>query len=276
MSSKDVREYYKTVGWASDKNGCFVDTLVNENLQSAASDYNSRTRRRVLTELLEQPGNKFERLLDCASGPVQYPEYVEYSSGYNARYCVDFSPEALKYAELNLKAAGQDNCKYICNDFLVEPFEEDSFDSAVSLHTLYHVDKDQQEQFVDKLISCVRSSGRVIVVYSNPYSLRNCVAAPYNILRSIASAAKKKLFRHKKAGSQFYFGRHSIGWWRRFQKQGTVAIKSYRFLTPQLEKLLIPDGPFGRRIYRWLFELESKPFSRYFSDYYMVVITKRP
>jgi len=274
MTNKNVNEYYKTAGWTTGKNGHFIDTLVNENLQSAAVSYNSRTRRRVLSELLEQPGNRFERLLDCASGPVQYPEYVEYSSRYKARYCVDFSPEALKHAQLNLSAAGQNNCEFICNDFLVQPFEENFFDSAVSLHTLYHVNKKQQEEFVSKLISCVKPNGKIIVVYSNPYSLRICIAAPYSYLINIASFVKKKLFGNKKSGNQFYFGRHSIGWWKRFQKKGDVVIKPYRFFAPQLEKLLIPDSRFGCSIYDFLFSLESKTISKYFCDYYMVVITK--
>ena len=109
MTDKNVAEYYKKIGWSTDSQGRFIDTLVNENLQEIAINYNSHTRRRVLLELLEQPKDRFDRLLDCASGPVQYPEYVEYSSRYQARYCVDFSAEALKHAELNLKKSGQNN-----------------------------------------------------------------------------------------------------------------------------------------------------------------------
>lgn len=275
MTNKNVNEYYKSEGWATDENGYFIDTLVNENLQNAAVNYNSQTRRRVLSELLDQPGNRFEKLLDCASGPVQYPEYVEYSARYKVRYCLDFSPEALKYAELNLRAAGQNNCEFICNDFLVQPFEENFFDSAVSLHTLYHVNKQQQEEFVRKLISCVKPNGKIIVVYSNPYSLRSCIAAPYNLLVGLASFVKNKLFLNKKSGNQFYFARHNIGWWKRFEKKGNVVIKSYRFLNPKVEKSLIPDSQLGFLFYKFLFYLETKAISKYLCEYYIVIITKK-
>ena len=275
MTDKNIYEYYKTTGWTTDTNGHFVDTIVNENLQSAAENYNSRTRQRVHSELLQQQGNRFEKLLDCASGPVQYPEYVEYSSHYKARYCVDFSDEALKHAELNLMAAGQYNCEFICNDFLVQSFEENFFDSAVSLHTLYHINKMQQEVFVNKLLKHVKPGGKIIIVYSNPYSLRSCIVAPINLIIKMASFAKKLIAGDKKARTRFYFERFNIGWWRRFREKGSVVIKSYRFFTPQLENRLIPDKPFSCSIYNFLFYLESKTMSKYLSDYYMVIITKK-
>lgn len=272
--NKDVREYYKETGWAANDKGQFVDTLVNENLQNAVGRYNSQTRRRVLLELMDQPGCEYGKILDCASGPVQYPEYIEYSAAYQSRYCVDFSKEALKHAEANLTQAGQNACKFICSDFLEELFPDNFFDSAISLHTLYHVDKDRQEDFVRKLIDCVKPGTKVVVVYSNPFSLRACLALPLDFCIKIARFFKRRVFRVKVADDVFYFGRHPLGWWQRFSDSGSVEIKSYRFLTPAMEKMLIPDNRVGSYIYDKLFKFESMPVSKYFSDYYMVVIRK--
>jgi SAM-dependent methyltransferase len=255
--------------------GQFVDTLVNENLQIASERYNSKTRRRVLLELIDQPVCEYGRILDCASGPVQYPEYVEYSGGYKSRYCVDFSAEALKHAEANLAKAGQNNCRFICNDFFEEPFEKDFFDSAISLHTLYHVDKVRQEDFVKKLLECTKPGMKVVIVYSNPFSLRACLALPIDVAISLGRFVKRNIFGKRAAENTFYFRRHPIGWWKRFSNIGTVKIKSYRFLTPAVEKMMIPNNRIGSFIYNMLFKFESTSLSKYFSDYYMVILIKK-
>jgi ubiquinone/menaquinone biosynthesis C-methylase UbiE len=270
---KDVREYYKKTGWALNDKGEFVDTLVNENLQNVVGRYNSKTRRRVLLELMNQPGCEYGKILDCASGPVHYPEYIEYSAAYQSRYCVDFSKEALKHAEVNLTQAGQSSCKFIYNDFFEESFPANFFDSAISMHTLYHVDKDRQEDFVRKMIDCVKPEMKVLIVYSNPFSLRSILALPLNLSIKIARFFKRSVFRVK-ATETFYFERHPLGWWKRFSDIGSVEIKSYRFLTPTVEKMLIPDNKVGKFIFKQIFKFETMPISKYFSDFYMVVIKK--
>lgn len=47
MKPRSVYDYYKGDGWAKT-NGVHHDTLVNENMQTAAIRYNTDTRRRVL------------------------------------------------------------------------------------------------------------------------------------------------------------------------------------------------------------------------------------
>lgn len=272
--NKSVYDYYNKLGWAKDEQGQFLDTQINENLQKNSMVYNKVTRERVLLELMNQPKCEYRKILDCASGPVQYPEYAEYSSKYKARYCVDFSVDALKHAEENLIKAGQNSCKFICNDLFEVSFDNNYFDSTISLHTLYHVDKARQEDFVSKLIDCTKPGMKVIIVYSNPFSLRSCLALPLNTLLLVRAWIKKHIFGKQTLASKLYFARHSIGWWARFETRGSVKIKSYRFLAPAVERRLIPDNWIGRLMYKVLFSLESTTISKYFSEYYMVVIKK--
>lgn len=272
--NKDVREYYEKKGWMVNNKGQFLDTLVNENLQSAVGRYNTKTRQRVLLELMNQPGCGYGKILDCASGPIQYPEYIEYSSAYQSRYCIDFSKDALDHAKANLIQASQNSCEFILNDFFEEPFPLNFFDSAISLHTLYHIDKDRQEDFVRKLIDCVKPGMKLIVVYSNPFSLRAILAMPFYFCIKVARFFKRRVFRVKNNNPFVYFERHPLVWWKRFSDIGSVEIKSYRFLTAVVEKRLIPDNRVGKFIYEQLFKLEEMPVSRHFSDYYMVVIKK--
>jgi hypothetical protein len=41
-------------------------------------------------------------LLDIGCGPIQYPEYLEYSEHFGKRLCLDLSNEALKIAKMKL------------------------------------------------------------------------------------------------------------------------------------------------------------------------------
>lgn len=276
MKKNVVFDYYNGEGWKKI-NGTFVDTTVNENLQCAAQTYNAETRRRITAEIGTLPEHERRRLLDCASGPVHYPEYIEYSESFCQRYCVEFSVEALKQAKQNLQKAGQNECVFLCQDLFDIDFEEGYFDAAISLHTIYHVHLTKQREFVERLIRSVRPGGKIVIVYSNPLSLRACLCLPVYLWHLFKKGTKSLLIRlslFQDKRQALYFKRKSIFWWRRFKCFGEVQIKAYRFLTPSAEKILIPDNSFGRRIYSWLYWLESKKLAAFLADYYMIVIAK--
>jgi len=117
-----------------------------------ARDYVSKCRLRLLHHIPKAG----EKILDMASGPIQYPEYLEFSKGFTKRYCVDLSSQALKSAEKKLGEHGV----YLCGSFFELEFAPETFDCAISLHTIYHMDRDLQELAVRKLIAvCTRSAG---------------------------------------------------------------------------------------------------------------------
>src|ERR1700757_4995674 len=86
-----VRDFYNQKGWTQGNDRESVDAVLWEDLRDVAASYVSDCRRRVLKEL---PASG-ERLLDAASGPIQYPEYLEYQAGFGRRVCVDISQSAL-------------------------------------------------------------------------------------------------------------------------------------------------------------------------------------
>ena len=89
-----VRGHYEEKGWNVDAAGTHYDTAQFEDLHSSAATYVSASPRKPLA-YLPKAG---DLLLDAASGPVQYPEYLEYSSGFSKHVCVDISDQALKQA----------------------------------------------------------------------------------------------------------------------------------------------------------------------------------
>lgn len=219
------------------------------------------------------PDREKKSLLDCASGPIQYPEYLEYSRAFAKRVCVDFSEEALKAAKTNLAMDSEDGCVAICADFLDIELPE-KVDAAISLHTLYHVQLERQKEFVDKLIAATAPNGVIIVVYSNPLSLRSVMRVPVAAVTHVYRVVRS----HWRGGagkpSEIYCKRHRRGWWKQFEVHGRVSLSSYRFFTPPFEKAAIPDSKLGEWIYRTLFRIEETRLSVPFVDHYIVVIRK--
>ena len=273
MEDKTVYDYYKNGGW-SMKSGVYFDTEINENLQKAASEYNTQTRRRVLHVLNILQLKKSKSLLDVASGPIQYPEYLEYSRPFAKRVCVDFSQVALEGAKNNLENDLQDNGVFICADFLNLNIKPNTFGASISLHTLYHIQIEKQKDFVEKLIEVTEPDGLVIIVYSNPLSFRSFIRIPSAIIMRILRWTRRKALDEKVNVSAIYCKRWRRSWWKQFNSFGIVSFKTYRLFTPSFEKSIIPDNFIGKILYNILFKIEESKFSLFLADYYMIVIKK--
>ena len=73
--NNSVHKFYNSKGWLSDSNGNFFDAIAFEDLRKCSKKYLKNNRLRLIKYFPNQGDN----LLDCASGPIQYPEYLEYS-----------------------------------------------------------------------------------------------------------------------------------------------------------------------------------------------------
>jgi ubiquinone/menaquinone biosynthesis C-methylase UbiE len=253
-----VRDFYESTGWQADAAGpdaVYGDAQLWEDLRPAAAAYVSACRRKVL-EFLPESG---ERILDAGSGPIQYPEYLEYSRGFAKRVCVDLSQRALDEASAKLGDRGE----YVRASLLELPFPDDSFDAAVSLHTIYHVDSDRQERAVRELLRVLKPGANAVVVYANPDRL---------------VARLKRLVRRGRppAAGPIYFFAHPLSWWRRFSDEARVEIVPWRSLNANESRRLIPDNALGVRIFRALLAFENAfPRAATWSGCYpMVVLTK--
>ena len=274
--NKNVYKYYNNEGWKSrSKSSVTLDEEINVNNNKSCNLYNSQTRNRVLNQLDKLKGKK-KKILDVASGPLHIPEFLEYSMSFVERHCVDFSKQAIEKAKLNLANSEQKNNFLFNIDFLESDFKNNSFDAAISLHTLYHVDIAKQKDFVKLLIKYVRPGGLVIVVYSNPFSLQSILTSPIILWQKIKSLVKNILIKLSlyQDKNEFYFKRKSVFWWSRFKTLGEVKIVPERTFSASFEKKIIPDNNFGKMIYNFLFFLETRPFWIFFSTYYIVIIKK--
>jgi SAM-dependent methyltransferase len=213
-----------------------------------------------------------------ASGPIQYLEYLEYSKNFKKRYCVDLSSKALEMAKEKIG----DHGVFLHGSFFEIPLSENFFDCSISLHTIYHIDKSQQEEAVRKLIFVTKPNSNIIIVYSNPNSIFQSL--PFRIIPFIHRKAKNFINLFIKNGINpsietegFYFQPHSLKWWSRFNDVADVTIYPWRSFNTDFQKKYIPNNKFGKKILDILFILENR-FPNFFVknlQYPMIVLTKK-
>ncbi len=96
-----VRHFYDEVGWQQVSEGLYQNARY-EDLRPVAHEYIHRCHLRVNRHL--KPEGKY--LLDAGSGPIQYPEYLTYSQGYQYRVCLDISSVAMEEARNRIGKKG--------------------------------------------------------------------------------------------------------------------------------------------------------------------------
>jgi SAM-dependent methyltransferase len=152
---RQVREFYDQVGWKEQSDG-FYQNATYEDLRPVSYEYIHKCHLRVLRHL--HPHGRL--LLDAGCGPIQYPEYLEYSRGYQHRLCADISLLALNEARKRIGSHGL----YVVCDVAYLPFKSDCFDGEVSLHTLHHLPLEQHVRAYQELYRTLTRNGRAVIV----------------------------------------------------------------------------------------------------------------
>lgn len=263
-AEQSVERFYSGTGWSTTGEGATQDAVLFEDLREAAAEYVSKCRLRTLRHI---PASG-EHMLDMASGPIQYEEYLEYSKGFKTRHCVDLSADALGQAEKKIGEHG----RYYATSFFDADFDSDFFDCTISLHTVYHMDREQQESAVRKLVDVTKPSAPVIVIYSNPRAFPMVLVRPF---KSFWRRTMRKPAQAPESGLYFYA--HSIGWWKRFDDIADVKVYPWRSFSTSVQRRLFPGNGIGRKMFKVLFWLEER-FPRLaarFGQYPMIVLTKK-
>ncbi len=254
-AEKTAREFYEDGGWEPDESGTTLDARLWEDLRPCAAEYVAACRRKLL-DYLPKTGRL---LLDAASGPIQYPEYIEYSDGFSRRVCLDISLKALRQARAKLGPRGM----YVCAGMPGLPFSDNQFDVVISLHTTYHIEQHKQEAAVRELIRVVKPGSTIIIVYANPDRLSLRVK---RWLRPNRNPTSRRLL---------YYHAYPLGWWRRFADQSSVRIVPWRTLVAQ-ESRIIPGKRFARLVLRCVLMSENwlPGLATRFGAYPMIILTK--
>lgn len=157
---QQVRQFYNEIGWQEIGEGVYQNARY-EDLRPVSREYIHKCHLRIRRHL-RTSGKYF---LDAGSGPIQYPEYLEYSHGYEARVCVDISIVALKEARQRIgdRISGGKGL-FVVADIANFPFASGAFDGLVSLHTIHHLPLEQHRQAYQEIYRVLAPSNSAVVV----------------------------------------------------------------------------------------------------------------
>jgi ubiquinone/menaquinone biosynthesis C-methylase UbiE/uncharacterized protein YbaR (Trm112 family) len=246
QTKKEVKRFYDEIGWQQSE-GIYQDAKDSEDLREVSKDYIEQCHLRV-NQHLPQTG---KYLLDVASGPIQYPAYLTYSQHYDYRICADISLTALIEAKKKLGDKGL----YLLCDVTRLPLKNNVIDAVVSLHTLYHVPKEEQLTAFGQLHRVLKSGGKSVVIYSwgRHSLLMNILLFPWKVI----SLLKKTCLPTKQQA--LYFHAFNYRWFcDEIQAKYQTQLFSWRSVNVPFLQRYIHDGFFGEKILKGLFALEGR------------------
>jgi ubiquinone/menaquinone biosynthesis C-methylase UbiE len=256
-----VKSFYEQVGWNRARSGVFVDAARAEDLRPVSHAYRTQCHLRVNRYLPDS--GKF--LLDVASGPVQYPEYLSYSESYTYRLCADITHKALCEARTVVGEKGL----YVQCDITRLPFAPDSLDGIVSLHTIYHVPQEEQMLAFREIHRTLMPGGAAAVIYSwDRFSpLMGLFLFPYWLavfaLKMLRQFLRLLRGTGRSRGPQLYFRVHPYRWFKHnlspLMDFETVV---WRSVNVPFLKIYVHGRP-GEKFLAWLYALEEK-YPRFF------------
>ncbi|MCI0521107.1 MAG: class I SAM-dependent methyltransferase, partial [Chloroflexi bacterium] len=285
---QQVRQFYDQVGWQEVSEGVYQNAHY-EDLRPVAREYIHRCHLRVLRHIA--PSGRI--LLDAGSGPIQYPQYLEYSRGYAYRLCADISITALREAR---KRIG-DHGLYVVADVARLPFKDGAFDGVVSLHTIHHLPEEEHLLAYRELQRTLAAGRSAAVVNGWPGSRLMRAFNPLirlsNRLRNLArrlaggkggaeeADAPAKAGKRESAGGGrkgTFTSRHDAAWVRAEIGAWTrVDIYPWRSASVRFLRALIHPWLGGRAWLRLLFWLEER-YPAWFGEngqYPLIVMHKR-
>lgn len=279
---QQVRAFYDQVGWHLTGEGVYQNARY-EDLRPVSREYIHRCHMRVKRHLAPQG----RYLLDAGSGPVQYPEYLTYSAGYQYRVCADISIVALQEARQRLGEHGM----LVVADVANLPFRPEVFEGVVSLHTLHHLPLGEQGKAYRELYR-VLSPGRSAVVVNgwtvSPLMnrlqplvrLMERVGIWISRLRGRSAPEKKEQNNKSKAASPTgtFVEKLDAGWLRR-ELSGAMPfeIRVWRSVSVRFLRAVVHGPLGGRLLLKMLYGLEER-FPAWFGEngQYPLVIVRKP
>ncbi len=266
---RQVREFYDQVGWQEISEGMYQNAHY-EDLRPVSRQYIHNCHLRLLRHL--SPSGRF--FLDAGSGPIQYPEYLEYSRGYRYRVCADISITALQEARKRIGTHGL----FVVADIANLPFKDEVFEGVVSLHTIHHLPEGEHLQAYRELFRVLSpnraavvvngwSSSRLMRIFEPLMNLSRMVRTIAGRLRRRAGLPSKPARAKESADGSpkgTFTNRHDYDWVLNIVgAQMPLEIRVWRSVSVRFLRTLIHPWLGGRYILRALYWLEER-YPHYF------------
>ncbi len=274
-ATRAVMGFYDQIGWRKTDRGVFHDADINEDFRQVSRNYIHMCHLRVNDYLPH--GGKY--LLDVASGPIQYDEYLTYSANFERRICCDVSLGALRAAALRLGTNGI----YIQGDITNLPLKDGVVDGFVSLHTIYHVPAEMQILAFQELERVTRNGGGGVAVYTwGRHSWGTKIAAPWRAFAAMPARMRTMLrpfipdalikwlkrgtvptgaetnFVGNYAASQYSFHAYDFHWYsENIAASRRWSLRVWRSVSLHFLKSYIPDNAVGRLLLVFIYTVEN-------------------
>jgi ubiquinone/menaquinone biosynthesis C-methylase UbiE/uncharacterized protein YbaR (Trm112 family) len=266
----EVQAFYDEVGWQK-VDGVYVDTALFSYGGDAVDAYRDKCWHRVRRSLPAEG----RYLLDVASGPRPVATHEVYAQSFAHHVCIDVSVVALRNAQGCVGGRGI----YILGDITNLPLRTGTMDAAVSLHTIYHVPKDEQAEAFRELHRVLKPGGKASVAYSwgKHAPLPHLPTLPVTAFRML----RKRLARAQRGGApgpeSLYFHGHSYRWFTRQDWPFEYEIRVLRSPNRHFLNLYIHRRLGGERFLELLYRSEERfpELAGRLGCYPLIVIEKR-
>ncbi len=285
---QQVRQFYDEVGWREIGEGIYQNARF-EDLRPVSRDYIHRCHLRVVRHL--SPTGRY--FLDAGSGPIQYPEYLIYSQGYQARVCADISIVALQEARKRIgdrKDGGHG--LFVVADIANLPFRAGTFDGVVSLHTIHHLPEEEHVQAYQELYRVLATARTAVVVNGwQRTSLISLFILPYRWMKKMRLQLRRIFGRAVQTGEPAGLRRgeaykrergtivtkRNAAWLKReVGSKLPMEIYVWRSVSVSFLRAYIHEKTAGRWMLEKLYKLEER-FPHFFGEhgqYPLIVIRK--
>lgn len=284
---QEVRQFYDEIGWREIGEGIYQNARY-EDLRPVSWEYIHKCHLRVGRHL--NPDGRY--MLDAGSGPIQYPEYLEYSRGYKARVCVDISFVALEEARQRIgdRSSGGKGL-FVVADVANLPFDQDVFDGAVSLHTIHHLPIEEHRQAYQEIYRVLAPSKSAVVVNGwQDSSIMRLFVLPIKWRNRIRKRIRGSMenIRRGQSGSQIvapkakmkgtYVRKHDADWLKK--EVGSLMhleIFVWRSVSVRFLRAYILPNLGGKWLLRQLYKLEER-FPQFLGEhgqYPLIVLEKK-
>ena len=266
-TKQDVRQFYDRIGWQKVSEGMYQNAQY-EDLRPVSRAYIHRCHLRINRHL--KKSGKY--LLDAGSGPIQYPEYITYSEGYDHRVCLDISIVALEEARERI---GTTHGMFVVGDVANLPFERDCFDGIVSLHTLHHL---PAEDYIPAFHALKRvltsgstaaivngwSESRFVTFFNKPMLLMERLTRRKN-MNDATPAENAALVKSKKPSGTFVHKLDAQGLRDQLGTDFPIKIRVWRSASVRFLRAMVHPWLLGRFWLWLLFNLEEL-FPEFFGE----------
>jgi SAM-dependent methyltransferase/uncharacterized protein YbaR (Trm112 family) len=261
-----VRRFYDETGWKVEGDD-YGDARLFIDRRPAVQSYQKRCAERI--EAVLKQGGRY--LLDAASGPVPRGTETGYAQGFEFHVCLDISIQALHEAGRNLGEKGI----YILGDITSLPVMNAVMDGVASLHTIYHVPREQQRDAFLEIHRVLRPGGVAAIAYNwGRHAIAvNLLTFPIQVFRFLQKRLAPLRTKRTRDVDKLYFHAHSHAWFTNQEWPFAYSIIPLQTVNKAFFTLYVHEPLGGDWLLRRLSSIEDK-YKHALSDkcYYPLIV----